>query len=107
MSHIPKDRTSVEITRTALDGLYECVVALLIAAREMPVGPLNLRRMLADIADAGSAIRSDIEIAMEALTLIEAETPLATNFPNGTPAPPSPSPRQVMYLARLARSCGG
>jgi hypothetical protein len=102
MSHIPESHVSTGFTRAALDELYEQVVALLIAAREVPPGPLNLRRMLADIADAGSAIRSEVELALEALALLDAVVPLAMSFPNGAPAPTCPSPRQVLYLARLA-----
>lgn len=86
----------------ALARLDNGVGALAGIAAELSGGELNLRRLIDEVLRAASAIRVEVDEAVLALRILDSGQPLAEVFPDGRPAPPVPSPRQVMYLANLA-----
>lgn len=84
-----------------LAKLNDGVGSLAEIAAELSGGELNLRRLIDEILRAASAIRIEVDEAALALKILESGQPLAASFPDGRPAPPILSPRQVMYLASL------
>ncbi len=90
-------REHVASTLTRLEEGLRGLVALLDGVADDPLRLSALRVPMREALEAAE----DAYLAAATLT---AEVPLAAAFPNGAPAPAVPTPRQVLYLAELARS---
>lgn len=90
-----REHVAAELTR-----LYEGMRGLVALLDGVADDPLRLRALRVAMREACWAAE-DAHFAAATLT---AEVPLAAAFPNGSPAPVVPTPRQVLYLAELARS---
>lgn len=84
----------------ALDAEVEQIA---LQVQSLPSNVLYLRRLRDAASEGSAAIRLEIAEAIEAAWFLVGGHALASQFPDGAPAPELPSPRQVFYLVKLAR----
>ncbi len=105
MSHTytqPSDDSLIELA-TALDRVNASTFKLIEVHGWVPSATLNLKRLDAELSQGVTLIRQEIHEAMAAIQIMVDHRPLASMFPDGTLPPRVLSPRQIVYLAGLAK----
>jgi hypothetical protein len=75
---------------------------MIVEASHLPPSPLNLRRLCAAVEEAAASVRREVAEAMAAADVIDSGCAIAASFPDGSAPPPTPTPRQILFLAELA-----